>query len=99
MFLDPGELCEVHDQWSLGGGLGGEVEVLQGLVRREPGGAGPLPGAGGFAGEHLGLAERLEELLVGPLLLPGPLRGRGQSLRYPGRFQCGEEVWESLAEI
>ena len=64
----PGELGEVQDQRPFGAGLGGEVEVLEGLVRREGGVADALAGAGGVAGEDLGLQQRLEELLVGPAL-------------------------------
>ena len=99
VLLDPCELREVHHQRSLGGRLGGEVEVLQGLVCREAGGAGAGPGAGGFAGEHLGLAQRLEELLVGPLLLACALGGRGQSLSDPRCLQRREQVGQPLADL
>ena len=34
VFVDPGELGEVHQQRLLGRGLGGEVEVLERLVGR-----------------------------------------------------------------
>ena len=72
---DPGELREVQDQRPLGAGLGGEVEVLERLVGGEGGVADALAGAGGVAGEDLGLQQRLEELLVGPALLARPRRG------------------------
>ena len=42
VLVGPGELCEVKDQRLLGGGLGGEVEVLEGLVRGEGGVADPV---------------------------------------------------------
>jgi hypothetical protein len=48
---DPGELREVQDQRLLGARLGGEVEVLEGLVRGERGVADALAGAGGVARE------------------------------------------------
>jgi hypothetical protein len=83
-FLDPGQLREMLDQWTFGAGLGGEVEVFQRLGRRERGVADALARPGGLAGEDLGLAERLQELLVGarpPLALAprsGPA-GRGSA--------------------
>jgi hypothetical protein len=58
----------MEDHGLLGAGLRREVEVLHGLVRRERGRPDPLPGARGVAGEDLGLEQRFEELLVGPLL-------------------------------
>jgi len=42
VLVDPGELREVQQQRLLGGGLGAEVEVLDGLVRGEAGVADPL---------------------------------------------------------
>jgi hypothetical protein len=66
------------DQWAFGAGLGGEVEVLQRLRRRERGVADALARPGGLAREDLGLAERLQELLVGPALRSRSLRGRGE---------------------
>ena len=86
VLFDPGELREVHDQRPLGGGLGGEVEVLERLVRGEAGVSGCAAGAGGVAGEHLGLQQRLEELLIGPLLLPRPLGGRSSRSAIRGAF-------------
>jgi hypothetical protein len=41
----------------------------------------------GVAGEDLGLEQRLEELLVGPLLLPGPLRRLLEPLEHARRLQ------------
>ncbi len=52
-------------RWSTSGrsarGLGGPVEVLERLQRGEGGVADAHPGAGGVAGEDLGLEQRLEE--------------------------------------
>jgi hypothetical protein len=71
--VDPRELREVQDERAFDAGLGGEVEVLERLGSGEAGGADALAGAGGLAREHLGLAERLQELLVGPALGAGAL--------------------------
>jgi hypothetical protein len=87
VLLDPRELSEVHHQRPFGGGLGSEVEVLQRLVRRKPSRAGALPRAGRFAGEHLGLTQRLEELLIRPLLLAGLPGGLSEPLSDPRRLE------------
>jgi hypothetical protein len=99
VLLDPRQLRQVHHQRPLSGGLGGEVEVLQRLVRREPRGPGAGPGAGRFAGEHLGLTECLEELFVGPLLFAGSLSGRRQTLGDPRCLQSAEQVGQSFADL
>jgi hypothetical protein len=50
-----------------------EVELLQGLAGREPGGADPALTAVGLPGGDLALQARGQELLVGPGLGPGPV--------------------------
>ena len=55
------------------GALVVEVEVLEGLAGREPGGADAALAAVGFAGGDLALQAGGEELLVGPALGAGPL--------------------------
>jgi hypothetical protein len=47
----------------------------------------PLPAAGRLAREHLRLAERLKELLVGPALGAGPLGRRLEAIQDPGCLQ------------
>lgn len=49
----------MQDQRPLGAGLGGEVEVLERLVRREGGVPDALASAGGVTREDLGLQQRL----------------------------------------
>jgi hypothetical protein len=77
----------VADQRAFGAGLGGEVEVLERLGGWEAGGPDADARAGGLAREHLGLAERLQELLVGPALRARPLGGRRQAVEDPGRLE------------
>jgi hypothetical protein len=89
----------VHDQRSLGGGLGGPVEVLKRLVGGEGGVADPLAGAGGLAGEHLGFQQRLEKLFVGPLLGAGPLGGLLKTLPDSRGFELREQVWEPVTRL
>ncbi|MEI2714994.1 MAG: hypothetical protein V9G04_17310 [Nocardioides sp.] len=60
-----------------GGGLGVEVELLQGLDGGEPGGADAQPGAGGVAGGDLAVQDRGEVVLVGPARRRGPGRPAG----------------------
>jgi hypothetical protein len=95
---DPGELREVQDQRLLGAGLRGEVEVLQGLVRRERGVADALAGAGGVAGEDLGLEQGFEELLVGPLLFAGQGGGLLEALEHARRIHLGKQVGQPLTD-
>src|SRR5215210_4190020 len=96
-FLDPGELREVADQRAFGAGLGGEVEVLKRFRGREAGSPDALSGAGRFTCEHFGLAERLEELLVGPALGACAFGGRGQALEDARRLQGPEQVRQLVA--
>ena len=58
-----------------------EVELLEGLPGREPGGPDADLPAVGLAGGHLSLEAGGQELLVGPALGPGPF---GQALDRPG---------------
>src|SRR4051812_14499331 len=81
----------------LGGGLGAEVEVLQRLVRRERGVADAVARAGRVAGEHLGLEQDLEELLVGPALLAGGGGGLLEALEHARCLEFCEQVGQPLA--
>jgi hypothetical protein len=54
--------------------------------------------AGGVAGEHLGLEQRLEELLVGPLFGAGPRGGLLEPLEHARCLQLGEQVGQPLAD-
>lgn len=92
----PGELGEVQDQRLLGGGLGGEVEVLQRLVRGERGVADAVARAGGVAGEDLGFQQRLEELLVGPALLARRGRGLLQAFQHPRGLELGQQERQAI---
>jgi hypothetical protein len=88
------ELPEVLDHLLLDAALEGEVELLQGLVGGEPGGADPQPAAGGLAGGELGREQRLGEVLIAPLLLASAL---GQVRQRPGgrrRLHRPEQVRE-----
>jgi hypothetical protein len=95
--LDPRELGEMGDERAFGAGICGEVEVLQGLRGGEAGGADALAGAGGLAREHFGVAERLQELLVGPALRAGALGGRLQAVQDPRRLEGAQQVGQPLA--
>lgn len=87
----------MQHQRPLGGGLGGPVEVVQRFERGERGVACAHARAGGLAGEDLGLQQRLEELLVGPLLGAGPLRSGWEPLGDARRLERAQEVGEPLA--
>jgi len=86
VLLDPGELRQVGHERALGGRLRLPVEVLERLALRELGVADPLARARGIAREHLGLEQRLEELLVGPLLRARPRGGLLEPLSTRGAF-------------
>ena len=69
-----------------------EVELLQGLSGREPGGADPSFAAVGLAGGHLALQARGEELLVGPGLGAGAFDQPRDGLTQRRRLQrAGQE--------
>ena len=93
------ELAEVLDHLLLHRALEGEVELLQRLVRREPGGADPQPAAGGLARGHLGREQRLGEPLIAPLLLAGALGERSAApgprpaLSSPGTGARARRAW------
>jgi hypothetical protein len=84
-------------EWLLRRGLGRPVEVLERLQGGEGGVADPRPRAGGVAGEHLGLEQRLEKLLVGPGLVACPLGRLLESLQDAWRLQLREQVGQPLA--
>jgi hypothetical protein len=98
VLADPGELGEVQDQWLLGAGLGGEVEVLQRLVGGERGVTDALAGARGVAREDLGLQQRLEELLIGPSLLAGPRGGLLEAFQHARSLHLLKQVGQALAD-
>jgi len=97
--LDPGELREVHDERLLRRRLGCPVEVVERFQGGEGGVADPRAGAGGVAGEHLGLEQRLEKLLVGPLLGACPFGRLLEPLQHPRRFQLAEQIGQPLADL
>src|SRR3954465_5735590 len=63
------ELAEMLDDRLLHAALEGEVELLQGLAGREPGGLDAALAAVAVAGGHLRCEQRLGEALIAP----GPL--------------------------
>jgi len=67
------ELAQMLDHLLPDRALEGEVELLERLAGREAGGLDPRLAAVALARGHLGREHRLEEALVGPLLLPRPL--------------------------
>jgi len=97
--LDPGQLRQVHDERLLGCRLRRPVEIVERLQGGEGGVADPHAGAGGVAGEDLGLEQRFEKLLVGPLLGAGPLGRLLEPLQHPGRLQLAEQVGQPLAHL
>jgi hypothetical protein len=94
-------LAEVLDHLLLHAALEGEVELLQGLVRWEAGGADPQPPAGGLARGQLGGEQRLGEAFIAPALLAGPVGEHGQRARRRQRFHRAEQVRElgAVAEV
>jgi hypothetical protein len=68
------QLAEVLDDLLLDRALEGEVELLERLSGREPGGLDAVLATVGLAGGELGGEDGLEEALVRPGLLAGALR-------------------------
>jgi hypothetical protein len=97
--VDPGQLRQVQHQRLLRSRLRRPVKVVERLQGGETGVADAHPCTGGVAGEHLGLQERLEKLLVGPLLGAGALRCLLEPLQHPWCFQLCEQVGEPLADL
>ena len=89
----------MKDQRLLGGGLGGEIEVLQGLVGREGGVADAVARPGRVAREDFGLEQDLEELLVGPALLACRLRGLIEPLEHSRGLELAQQVGQPLADL
>jgi hypothetical protein len=98
-FLDPGQLRQVHDERLLGRGLRRPVEIVERLQGGKAGVADAHARAGGVAREDLGLQERLEKLLVRPLLGARPLGRLLQALQHPWRLQLAEQVGEPVADL
>jgi hypothetical protein len=88
----------VGHERALGRRLGCPVEVLEHLAGREAGVADPLARAGGVAGEDLGLEQRLEEPLVGPLFGAGPLGGLLEPLEHARGLQLRKQVGQPLPD-
>ena len=65
-----------------------EVELFQRLAGREPGGPDPALAAVGLAGGDLALQAGDEELLMGPVLSPGPLGEPATDSRSVGAFSA-----------
>ncbi len=80
-------------------GLGAPVEVLERLQGRKRSGADPHAGTGGVAGEHLGLEQALEKLLVGPGLVARQGCCLLEPLQHPRRLQLAEQVGQPLARL
>jgi len=79
--------AEVGDDVAFERALVVEVEVLEGLAGREPGGPDAELAAVGLAGGDLPLQAGGEELLMGPALGPGPL---GEPVDGLGQRRCFE---------
>ena len=79
--LDEVEGAEMGDHVAFEGALVVEVEVLEGLAGREPGGPDPDLAAVVLAGRDLALEAGGEELLVGPVLGAGPFGRAGRPTR------------------
>ncbi len=76
----------MHDERFLRGRLRCPVEVVERFQGGEGGVADPHPGTGGVAGEDLGFEQRLEKLLVRPLLRAGALGRLLEPLQHAWRF-------------
>src|SRR3954451_15953192 len=88
------ELAEMLDDGLLHAALEGEVELLQALAGREPGGLDAALAAVAVARADLGREQRFSEALIAPLLLAGALGERRQRPCGRGRLQRAEQVRE-----
>jgi hypothetical protein len=88
------QLSEVLDDLLLDAALEGEVELLQGLVRREPGRTDPQPAAGGLPRGDLRREQRFGETLIRPFLLAGALGEVRQRASGRRRLHRPEQVRE-----
>ena len=81
------------------GGLGVEVEVLEGLAGGEPGGPDPQLGAGGVAGGDFPLEHGGEVVLVGPAGVAGLVGQPGGGFGDPRCLQRGGQVADLLDRV
>ena len=88
------ELAEVLDDGLLDRALEGEVELLERLVRGEPGGLDALAAARGLREEVSVESSACGEALVAPFLAAGPLGQLGQRPGRRRRLQRPEQVGE-----
>src|SRR4051794_36870958 len=86
------ELAEMLDDGLLHAALEGEVELLQALAGREPGGLDAALTAVAVARGDLGREQRFGEALIAPLLLASPLGERRHRPRCRGRLERAEQV-------
>jgi hypothetical protein len=84
---DEVEGAEVGDDVAFEGALVVEVELLEGLAGREPGGPDAELTTVGLAGSDLTLQAGRQELLMGPALGPGPF---GEPVDGLGQRRCFE---------
>jgi hypothetical protein len=88
------QLGQVQDLVAAQAGLEGEVELLDRLACREPGGLDPALAAVTVAAVDLGLQQRGGELLVAPLLVAGAVCELRQRARRGRCFEGAEQVRE-----
>ena len=86
------ELAEVLDHLLLDAALEGEVELLECLSGGEPGDFDPVLPAVAVADGDLRCEQGLQELLIAPGLLPGPVGQAGKRSGRSGGLQRPEEV-------
>src|SRR3954453_20375397 len=86
------ELAEVQHRVAADRGLEGEVEVLERLARREPGGLDPRLAAVAVAAVDLGLEQHLGEALKRPLLGAGAVGELRQRPRRRRRLERAEQM-------
>src|SRR5437879_9490303 len=90
--LDEVEGAEVSDDVTLEAALVVEVELLEGLAGREPGGADAQLAAVGLAGGDLTLQAGREELFMRPAVGPGSFTQAFNGLGERRRFQRSAQV-------